>query len=54
MYLVGESNDSNLELGADVGGTESLRVVGMLGSMITSLHGVKKYLTLNIMGQEDG
>lgn len=33
---------------------DSPRVEGTLGSMIASLHGVKKYLTLKIVGQVGG
>lgn len=50
----GESDDSNLEIGADIGGPRSPRVASMLGSMIASLHGVKKYLTLKVIGQARG
>jgi len=33
---------------------EALRAEGTLGSMIASLHGVKKYLTLKVVGQAGG
>jgi len=50
----GESDDSDLEMGADICGLGSPRVAGTLGSMIASLHGVKKYLTLKVIGQARG
>lgn len=49
-----ESDGSDLELGADVDGLESPRVVGTLGSMIASLHGAKKYLTFKVVVQANG
>lgn len=49
-----ESNGSDLELGVDVDGLELPRVAGTLGSMIASLHGAKKYLTLKVVGQAGG
>lgn len=50
VFLEDEPDDSDLELGADTMELGSPRVEGTIESMITSLHGVKKYLTLNIMG----
>lgn len=52
-----ESDDSDLELGTDVGRSESPRVEGTLGSMIVSLHEVKcddPKITLNKNGQALG
>lgn len=50
MLLEEESDDLDFELGVDVGGIKSPSVTSMLGSMIASLHGIKEYLTLKIMG----
>lgn len=50
----GESGDLDLELGVNVDGLGSPRVVGTLGSMVASLHGAKKYPTLKVMGQVRG
>lgn len=51
MFLKDESNDLDLELGMEILDQEEFRVEGTLRSMITSLHGVKKYLTLKVLGQ---
>lgn len=49
MILGGESNNFDLDLGIDVGGPKSPQE-GTLGSMIDSLHSMKKYLILKIIG----
>jgi len=47
-------DDSNLDLGIDILDQKSPKAEGSLGSMIASLHGVMKCLTLKVVGQEDG
>jgi len=52
--LFEESDNSDLDLGVDILDQESPKVEGSLGSMIASLHRVKKYLTLKVVGQASG
>lgn len=52
VFLKDDSDDSVLEIGVDT--LNKARAEGTLGSMIASLHGVKKYLTLKVMGQAGG
>lgn len=48
------SNDSDLEVGTNMLDQGQPRVEGMVGNMIASLHGVKRYLTLKVIGQAIG
>lgn len=50
VFLEDELDDSNLEIRVDTLYQDSSQVEGTLGIMVASLHGVKKYLTLNIVG----
>lgn len=54
VFSENESEDLDLELGVDTLEQGSPRAEGTLGSMISSLHGVKKYLTLKIVGHARG
>lgn len=47
-------DDLDLEIGINTLDHDSPHIEGTLGSMVASLHGVKKYLTLKIVGQAGG
>ena len=49
-----ESEESDLNFGVDMLDQEASKAEGTLGSMVASLHGVKKYLTLRVVGQACG
>lgn len=51
----GEEDDSNLVLGMDMlDQTKGPKVEASLGSIIASLHGVKEYLMLMVVGEVGG
>lgn len=50
VFFNEETNDSYLDLGMDMLDQEAPKAKGSLWSMIASLHGVKKYLTLKVVG----
>lgn len=54
VHSDGGSDDSNLEVGMNLPKLRQPQVEGTLGSMIASMHGVKKYITLKVIGQVEG
>jgi len=50
VFLKDESDDSYLDLSMGILNQEAPRVEATLGSMIVSLHEVKKYLTPKVVG----
>lgn len=54
VLLEDSSEESELELNEGKDDSLLLRAEGMLGSMVASLHGVKKCLTLKLIGQACG
>jgi len=54
MILEDSSEELELDPNEEVEDSWSLHAKGTLGSMVASLHGVKNFLTLNLIGQACG